>query len=94
MEGTENSNIRLFTVPARLSDTPQLDLNDAQWEACGPQSVGRFSAVAYYFGRDIQKSLKVPVGLIHASYGGSNAVSWMNPAALAARRLMIFGVGA
>ena len=84
LEGTENPDIRLFTVPARLSDTPQLDLKEANWEACGPKSVGRFSAVAYYFGRDIQKRLHVPVGLIHASYGGSTAASWMNPAALAA----------
>lgn len=82
LEGTENSQVRLFTVPERLSEMPQEDVSGSQWQTCGPQTVGKFSAVAYYFGRDLQQSLKVPVGLIHASYGGSGVLSWINPAAM------------
>ncbi len=82
LEGTENSQIRLFTVPERLSETPQENVSGSLWQTCGPQTVGKFSAVAYYFGRDLQQSLKVPVGLIHASYGGSAILSWINPDAM------------
>ncbi|MDB5334409.1 MAG: Sialate O-acetylesterase [Planctomycetaceae bacterium] len=82
LDGTENSQIRLFTVPERLSETSQEDVAGSQWQSCGPQTVGKFSAVAYYFGRDLQQSLKVPVGLIHASYGGSSIFSWINPTAM------------
>lgn len=83
-KGTENPDIRLFTVPANKSDMPQTELTGARWEECGPDTVGTFSAVAYYFGRDLQKDLKVPIGLIHASVGGSSVASWINPEIVAA----------
>jgi len=84
LQGTENANIRLLTVPDRLKEeTPRDDLGDTRWLECGPQTMGTFSAVAYHFGRDLQQALKVPVGLIHASYGGSSATRWINPNALA-----------
>jgi sialate O-acetylesterase len=81
-KGTENPKIRLFNVPARFEDLPQSDLN-GQWSVCGPDSLVNFSAVAYYFGRDIQQSQRVPVGLIHASYGGSGVAQWTSAQALA-----------
>lgn len=75
--GTENPLIRLFTVPEQKAHTPARDLA-ASWQACGPDTVGRFSAVGYYFGRDLQRSLGVPVGLIHASFGGSSILQWIS----------------
>jgi sialate O-acetylesterase len=56
---------------------------EAHWQECSPATVGSFSAVAYYFGRDLQKDLKVPIGLIHSSYGGSSAGLWLPPETLA-----------
>ena len=47
-----------------------------------PKTVGGFSAVGYFFGRDLQKTLKVPVGLIHTSWGGTRAEAWTSKAVL------------
>src|SRR5206468_4586119 len=81
LEGTEDSGLRLLTVPDRLRDAPSEDLADTPWRECGPGTVGTFSAVAYHFGRDLRKTLNVPVGLIHASSGGSCVRHWMSPGA-------------
>jgi sialate O-acetylesterase len=83
LEGTGDDQLRLLTVPERLSETTRDDLPGARWLECGPATVGPFSAVAYHFARDLRKTLNVPVGLIHASYGGSSARQWINPEAIA-----------
>ncbi|HRX87064.1 MAG TPA: sialate O-acetylesterase, partial [Phycisphaerae bacterium] len=49
---------------------------------CSPQSVGNFSATGYYFGRELQPAIGVPLGLIHSSHGGTPAEAWMRAAAL------------
>jgi sialate O-acetylesterase len=72
-----NPKLRLFTVPKLKSDEPVTDVKSF-WAECGPTTVSNFSAVAYYFGRDLQKSLGIPVGLIHTSWGGSPAEVWMS----------------
>jgi len=71
-----NPNIRLFTVP-KLKANEAVGDTKSKWEQCGPATVANFSAVAYYFGRDLQKSLQVPIGLIHTSWGGSPAEVWI-----------------
>lgn len=91
LQGTENPMIRLFTVPQRLSDDPETELSREQpgsgrWQACGPESLVGFSAVAYYFGRELAETRKVPIGLIHASYGGSSIEQWIERDALAATK--------
>ncbi len=77
-----NSQIRLLTVPKLKANEPVQDLK-AQWMECGPGTVTNFSAVAYFFGRDLQKSLGVPIGLIHTSWGGSPAEGWTREEILA-----------
>ena len=67
--------IRLFNVPRRLAKQPESDVA-AQWNPCSPQTVGYFSAVAFYFGREIHRELKVPVGLIASAYGGTRIEPW------------------
>ncbi len=75
-----NPNIRLFTVKRTASATPQSDVprdgNNGKWLDCGPDTVPDFSAVAYFFARDIQKARNVPVGIIHSSWGGTAAEEW------------------
>src|SRR5213075_1609822 len=78
-----NPKLRLFTVPKTKADAPVDDVK-AQWKECGPETTPKFSAVAYYFGRDLQKARNVPVGLIHTCWGGSPAEAWMNEEVLAA----------
>jgi len=72
-----NDKIRLFEVPRKHSDKPEANV-EAAWVACGPQTVGDFSAVGYFFGRDLQKKLGVPIGLIGSNYGGTAAEQWMS----------------
>ena len=76
-----NPSLRLFTVPKLKANEPVHDVK-ANWQPCDPQTTLGFSAVAYYFGRELQKARKVPVGLIHTSWGGSPAEVWMSQAAL------------
>lgn len=80
--GSANPNLRLFTVPKRKTVSPAMNVSSA-WVESGPETVKGFSAVAYYFGRDLQKALGVPVGLIHTSWGGSPAEVWMKHELLA-----------
>jgi len=71
-----NPRIRLLTVPKLKADEPVPDVK-ASWQECNPETTPNFSAVGYYFGRALQRARKVPVGLIHTSWGGSPAEVWM-----------------
>ena len=82
-------NLRLFTVVKRRSSVVKTDLDYAAhaWAVASPSTVPSFSAVGYYFGRDLAAALKskgVPVGIIHSSWGGSPAEVWMSEAVLKA----------
>lgn len=77
-----NPKIRLFTVERRALPEPQSDVpvkpgeGLGVWQECSPDTVPNFSAVAYHFGRELQKALDVPVGLISTNYGGTPAEAW------------------
>lgn len=76
--------LRLCKVPRQAADQPQSTIRVA-WQVCEPRTVGRLSAVGYFFARDLHAALKVPVGLIDAAYGGTPAEAWMTPEALRSR---------
>jgi sialate O-acetylesterase len=75
IKNANHPNIRLFYVPRTTSDEP-IETIDAKWQVCSPETIGGFSAVAYFFGRDLNKELNVPIGLIHTSWGGTIAETW------------------
>lgn len=90
-----NNNIRLYDMKARWRtdavewDASVLDsLNhlqyyvDTKWNVCSPKTAGNFSAVAYYFGKKLQDSLQVPVGLICNAIGGSPTEAWVDRSTL------------
>ena len=54
-----------------------------EWKTCSPENVKDFSAIAYYFSRELQRDLQIPVGVIHCAVGGSPAEAWVRRAALA-----------
>ncbi len=68
--------IRMFTVKQMVAGTP-LNNVSGTWQTCSPQTAGSFSAVAYYFGREIARATGFTVGLIHSSWGGTPAESWV-----------------
>src|SRR6266576_2756561 len=72
-----NTLIRLFNVPNVKSDAPTVRLN-AAWNVCSPDAIKGFSAVGYFFGRELQNARRVPVGLIQSDWGGSPAEVWMS----------------
>jgi len=78
-----NDQIRLFTVPRDISFNPREDiLNAGSWQACAPNTVTNFSAVAYYMAADLQKSLGIPIGLVHTSYGGTYIEDFISKGAM------------
>ena len=82
-EAANYPNVRMFTVEKAVAGKP-LTMLKGSWEVSGPQTVGRFSAVGYFFGRELHKQLNVPVGLIHTSWGGTPAEAWTSMEALEA----------
>jgi len=74
--------IRFFTVPKKIAMTPQEDTFPEAWEICTPDTAKVFSAVAYFFGRDLYKSLKVPIGIILTSWPGTTGEEWTDPDSL------------
>jgi sialate O-acetylesterase len=80
--------IRLLQVPHRPAGEPSTDI-EVEWRACTPESIaqggwGGFSAVGYFFGRELHKELKVPIGLINDSWGGTRIEPWTPAAAFTA----------
>ena len=77
----DHPQLRMFTAEWQMSEFPQRDV-PGSWAVCSPQTAGDFSAVAYYFGLEIQKDLIVPVGLVNCSYGASTIEAWIREEAL------------
>ncbi len=80
-EEIKNANfpkIRLFIIPLVPSGTPAENVQ-AQWVECSPASVPGASAVLYFFGREIHKTLDTPVGLITTAWGGTRIQPWIPP---------------
>jgi sialate O-acetylesterase len=85
--------VRLYTVEKTIATEPRTGLGRddkalyGQWSVCTPQTVATggwngFSAVGYFFGRELYKELHVPIGLIHTSWGGTIAEAWTSGPAL------------
>ena len=77
-----NPNIRLYCTGRTFATTPQNEVpaqkkHKTQWDVCNSKSLANFSAVGYGFGKELQETLNVPVGLIDASYGGTPIETWL-----------------
>ncbi len=73
--------LRCFTVRPDSSFDPKADVKGV-WQAANPQSVLGFTAVGYFYARELRKALGIPIGIINSSYGGTQAESWMSMDAL------------
>ena len=75
------SNIRLFTVSRNSAGIPQKDITNStsqKWQVCSPSTAPYFSAVGYFFGRELHQKLNIPIGLVNSSWGGSSCETWAN----------------
>ncbi len=77
-----NNQLRIYTVPRAVERNIKDTSKSSPWKISSPENISDFSATAYYFGRILQAQLKIPVGLINASYGGSPAEAFMSEGAL------------
>lgn len=75
--------IRQFKVPTTVADRPATEVGGS-WVACAPETVGAFSAVAYFFARELHQKSGVPIGLVNASWGGTQIEGWLNETTLRA----------
>ena len=75
--------IRLISVPQVGTQEPQSDFN-GKWELCTPETAKQFSAVGFFFGRQLYQTLNVPIGLIDDAWGGSACEAWIARDILAA----------
>jgi sialate O-acetylesterase len=73
--------IRQFYVPQEKSFTPKTTVNGS-WSICSPETVKDFTAVGYFFARDLFAARHVPIGIIHSSWGGTPAEAWTSEATL------------
>ncbi|HME40365.1 MAG TPA: sialate O-acetylesterase [Steroidobacteraceae bacterium] len=83
ISGSTNNLIRVLTVAHASSPLPLEEFAaPVSWQAAAPATISEFSAVCYYFARELQKSVPVPMGLIHSSFGGSAIEPWLSEAGL------------
>jgi sialate O-acetylesterase len=83
IKNSKNSNIRQFLVPDKYDfKKPQTDLDSGNWIAANPETVLSFSAVGYFFAKEIYEKRHIPIGLINSALGGSPVESWMSDEAL------------
>ena len=77
-----DAKIRHFYVPHIGSEMPQEKLDGGPWQVASPNTVGSFTAVGYFFAKELRKHQDVPIGLLHSSWGGSRLEPWMSPQSL------------
>jgi sialate O-acetylesterase len=76
--------LRHIKIDRAVAESPADTAKSAAgWQSATPQTVGAFTAVGYFFARDLHQKLGVPIGLINSTWGGTPVESWMSPAALA-----------
>jgi sialate O-acetylesterase len=75
--------IREIKIARHLAEAPDEDFTATGWRAARPRDVGDFSAVGYFFARDLHRWLKVPIGIVNCTWSGTPIEPWMSAAALA-----------
>jgi sialate O-acetylesterase len=81
----QNANypqIRHFFVEHDVQMLPQTDLKSGSWQVCSAETVGDFTAVGFFFARELYQKLNIPVGLLHSSWGGSQVEGWISKEAM------------
>lgn len=83
MKAANYPQIRQFLVQKAVSAKPEEDVKGGDWKSCSPATSGNFTAVGYFFARDLYEKLRVPIGLINTSWGGTHSETWTSREAFA-----------
>lgn len=75
--------VRMFTADSQVAPLPATNVISTGWKVCNPETVATFSAVGYFFGRELHGKLNVPIGLINTSWGGTPIEPWTPPVGFA-----------
>ena len=78
IENANFSNIRHIKIPKETNSLPISNFKKASWEVCSPETVADFTGIGYYYAKQLQEKLHVPIGLINASWGGTNIETWIS----------------
>ncbi|MFI0427411.1 MAG: sialate O-acetylesterase [Flavobacterium sp.] len=70
--------IRHIKIPKEINSIPNTHFKNATWQICSPETVADFTGVGYYFAKELTQKLNIPVGLINASWGGTNIETWIS----------------
>ncbi|MBS1600096.1 MAG: beta galactosidase jelly roll domain-containing protein [Bacteroidetes bacterium] len=76
IQSADYPQIRQIKIPNTVSSTPKNDISSGQWDLCSPNTVSNFTAVGYFFARELYNKLHVPIGLINTSWGGTMVETW------------------
>ena len=78
-----NPNLRMIRVANNHSEKPEPDIRAGSWQSASSRTIPGFCSTAYFFGKNLQKELNVPVGLIASTIGGTRAQAWISRSKLA-----------
>ncbi len=82
IENAKDKGIRHFKIPKSYAKTPEETLAGGEWQVTNTETVGDFTAVGYYFARELRKHVDIPIGLLNTSWGGSRIEPWMSAGTL------------
>ena len=71
-------NIRHIKIPKEINSLPNADISSGVWEVCNSETVADFTGAGYFFAKQLYHQLKIPIGLINASWGGSIVETWIS----------------
>lgn len=72
------SQIRHIKIPKEINSLPNQDIKKVAWEVCNPETVANFTAIGYYYAKEISNKQNVPIGIINSSWGGTNIETWIS----------------
>ncbi len=75
------NRIRQFEVPLTTATSAQSDTRGGEWLVCNPNNAAKFSAVAYFFARELHGAINIPIGILNTTWGGTNIESWISKTA-------------
>lgn len=78
LANSENPNIRQIKIAKNISSKPESDFKEGSWQVSNPTNTKDFTAVGYFFARNLYNQLKIPIGLINSTWGGTNIETWIS----------------